>query len=80
MNRPALQERILRIPDRDFDILHTPVLFRRTSHVVVYAVLANVILEMVGVEVAGASCEGARLAHLHVEQPVLDRGPLFRSP
>jgi hypothetical protein len=43
MNRPALQVRILRIPDRDFDILHTPVLFRRTSHVVVYAVLANVI-------------------------------------
>lgn len=30
MNRQALQERILRIPDRDFDISHTPVLFHRT--------------------------------------------------
>ncbi len=29
MNRQALQERILHTRDRDFDILHTLVLFRR---------------------------------------------------
>jgi hypothetical protein len=45
MNRQALQERTLRIPDRGFDILHTPALFRRISHVVVYAELVKVIIE-----------------------------------
>ena len=79
MNRRALQERSLRIPDRDFDISHTPVLFRRISHVVAYAEFVNVIIEK-SAEVAGASFAAARLAYLHVEQPVLDRGPLFRSP
>jgi hypothetical protein len=79
MNRRALQERSLRIPDRDFDISHTPVLFRRISHVVAYAELVNVIIEK-SAEVAGASFAAARLAYLHVEQPVFDRGPLFRSP
>ena len=79
MNRQALLERILRILDQDFDIVHNPVSFRRISHDVVYAVLVDVIFEN-SVKVAGAFFAAARLAHLHVEQPVFDRGPLFRSP
>ena len=79
MHRQALQEHILRIRDRDFGILCSPVLFHRISHVVVCMESVKVISQR-AMKSAARLLRCVRLAHLHVEQPVFDRGPLFRSP